>query len=53
MYRRDAGWLRDTQKALEQIKKAAEELDVDEGSRSAALKAQIIKSADDGLITHI
>jgi hypothetical protein len=52
-YRRDAGWLRDTQKALEQIKKAAEELDVDEGSRSAALKAQIIKSADDGLITHI
>lgn len=52
-YRRDAGWLRDTQKALEKIKKAAEELAVDEGSPSAELKTQIIKAADDGLITHI
>jgi hypothetical protein len=52
-YRRDAGWLRDTQKALEKIKKVAEQLDVVEGSRGAELKAQIINAADEGLITHI
>jgi hypothetical protein len=52
-YRRDAGWLRDTQKALRRIKKAVEELEVAHGSRNAELKAQIIKAADDGLITHI
>ena len=52
-YRRDAGWLRDAQKALEKVKKAAEALEVDEGSPSGQLKAQIIKAAEDGLITHI
>jgi hypothetical protein len=52
-YRRDTGWLHDTKKALERIKKAAEDLAVEEGSPSAELKARIIKAADDGLITHI
>jgi hypothetical protein len=52
-YRRDAGWLNDTKKALEKIKKAAEDLDIDEGSPSAELKAKIIKVADHGLITHV
>lgn len=52
-YRRDAGWLRDTKKALEKIKKAAEDLNVEESSQSAELKAKIIRAANDGLITHI
>lgn len=52
-YRRDAGWLRDTKKALEKIQSAAKELDVPEESRNAELKEQILKAADDGLITHI
>lgn len=52
-YRRDAGWLRDTKKALEEIETAAKELEVEEGSRNAQLKAKILKAAEDGLITHI
>jgi hypothetical protein len=51
-YRRDAGWLHHTKKALEKIKKAAKELEVD-GARNKELKDQIIKAADDGLIIHI
>lgn len=52
-YRRDAGWLHDTKKALEKIETAVKELDVPEGSRNAELKEQILKAAKDGLITHI
>lgn len=52
-YRRDAGWLRDTKKALEKIKTAVKDLDVVDGTRNAELKAQILKTAEDGLITHI
>ena len=51
-YRRDAGWLNHTKRALEKIKTAAKELEV-AGPRSEELKAQIIKAAEDGLITHI
>lgn len=51
-YRRDAGWLSDTKKALERIGAAAKELEV-EGPRNTELKAQIIKAAEDGLITHV
>jgi hypothetical protein len=52
-YRRDAGWLQDTQRALEKIKKAVEKLEVADGSPNADLKAQVMKAAEDGLITHI
>lgn len=52
-YRRDAGWLHDTKKALEKIKDAVKELEVVDGSRNAELKAQILKAAENGLITHI
>lgn len=52
-YRRDAGWLHDTQAALEKVKAAAAELEVADGSRNAELKAQILKAAEDGLTTHI
>jgi hypothetical protein len=51
-YRRDAGWLNDTKKALERIKAYAEQLEED-SSRTAELKSQIIKTADRGLIIHI
>jgi hypothetical protein len=51
-YRRDAGWLRDTKKALESIKAAAEKLEV-EGDRNDELRTSIIKAAEKGLITHI
>lgn len=51
-YRRDAGWLNHTKKALEKIKADAEQLEV-EGPRNAELKSQIIKDAEDGLITRI
>jgi hypothetical protein len=52
-YRRDAGWLRDTKKALEGIQAAVKELEVTEGSRNAELKARILDAAERGLITHI
>jgi len=52
-YRRDAGWLRDTKKALEKIQAAVNELDVPDDSRSAELKAQILEAAETGLIVHI
>lgn len=51
-YRRDAGWLNDTKKALEKIKTYAEQLEED-SSRNAELKSQIVKTADRGLIIHI
>lgn len=51
-YRRDAGWLSDTKKALEKIRSAAKQLEV-EGPRNTELKAQIIRAAEDGLITHV
>jgi len=52
-YRRDAGWLDDTKQALEKVKAAAEQLEVEEGSQNAELKRQIIAAAEDGLITHV
>lgn len=52
-YRRDAGWLHDTKKALEKIEAAVKELDVPEASRNAELKDQILKAAQKGLITHV
>ena len=52
-YRRDAGWLHDTQKALEKIKKAVQHLEVTEGSTNARLKAEILDAAKKGLITHV
>ncbi len=51
-YRRDFGWLRDTKKALEKIRDAAKDLEV-EGQRNEELREQIMKAADDGLIMHI
>ena len=51
-YRRDAGWLNHTKKALEKIRAYAEQLEV-EGSRNTELKSQIIETAEKGLITHI
>jgi len=45
-YRRDAGWLNHTKKALEKIKTAAAELEV-AGSRNEELRVQIIKAAKD------
>jgi hypothetical protein len=52
-YRRDSGWLHDTKVALEKIKAAVKEFEAVDGSRNAELKAQILKAAEDGLITHI
>ena len=52
-YRRDAGWLRDTKKALEKIKSAVKQLDVPAGSKNAQLKAQILEAAEKGLVIHI
>ena len=52
-YRRDAGWLRDTKKALENIQAAVKELEVADGSHNAELKAQILQAAERGLVTHI
>ncbi|MCA1556252.1 MAG: hypothetical protein LC747_06135 [Acidobacteria bacterium] len=52
-YRRDAGWLRDTKKALEDIQAAVKDLEVTEGSHNAELKAQILEAAERGLITHV
>ncbi|MDQ3755250.1 MAG: hypothetical protein M3371_11030 [Acidobacteriota bacterium] len=51
-YVRDAGWLRDAKKALEQIKAAAEKL-LEDNKTNAELKKRIIAIAEDGLITHI
>jgi len=52
-FRRDAGWLRDTKKALEKIKEAAQKLEVAQDSENGELKAKIIDAANKGLITHI
>jgi hypothetical protein len=52
-YRRDAGWLHDTKKALEKIKKVVKQLEVTEGSTNARLKAEILDAAEKGLITHV
>jgi hypothetical protein len=51
--RRDAGWLRDTKKALEKVEAAVKELDVADGSRNAEIKAQIQRVTEKGLITHV
>jgi hypothetical protein len=51
-YMRDAGWLEDTKKALEQIKAAAENL-LEDNRINTELKNKIIAAAEDGLITHI
>jgi hypothetical protein len=51
-YRRDAGWLSDAKRALEKIRGAAKQLEL-EDPRNTELKAQIIKAADEGLITHV
>ena len=51
-YRRDAGWLSDAKRSLEKIRGAAKQLDL-EDPKNTELKAQIIKAADDGLITHV
>jgi len=51
-YRRDASWLHDAKKALEKIADAVKKLEVEEGSHNAELRAQILKAAEDGLITH-
>lgn len=54
-YIRDAGWLEDTKKALEQIKTDAEKL-LEISNTNAELKEKIekiIAAADKGLVTHI
>jgi histone deacetylase complex regulatory component SIN3 len=51
-YMRDAGWLEDTKKALEQIKADAENL-LEDNQINAELKKKIIAIAEDGLIPHI
>jgi hypothetical protein len=54
-YMRDAGWLEDTKKALEQIKAEAEKL-LESDKINAELKEKIeriIAVADKGLVTHI
>lgn len=52
-YMRDAGWLRDTKEALEQIKKEAEKLSVEGDEMNTELKRKIIAAAKKGLISHI
>jgi hypothetical protein len=51
-YRRDSGWLHDAKAALTKIEAAAKELEIDR-PRSAELRTQILKLAEDGLITRI
>ncbi len=52
-YIRDAGWLEDTKKALEQIKADAEKLSVEGDETNAELKRKIIAAAEKGLILHL
>ena len=54
-YMRDAGWLKDTQKALEQIKADAEELSKDNEINDELRKRvmRILAAAKEGLVTHI
>ena len=52
-YMRDAGWLEDTKKALEQIKADAEKLSVEGDEANAELKRKIIAAAEKGLILHL
>jgi hypothetical protein len=52
-YRRDYGWLQFTKKVLEKIKASAVLIEAPEGSRNAALKQEIIKLVDEGLIPHM
>lgn len=51
-YIRDAAWLEDTKKALEQIKTDAEKLSEDK-EMNAEIKRRIIAAAENGLITHV
>lgn len=51
-YRRDASWLRDAKTALTKIEAAAMELGAD-SARNEELKNEIIKFAEDGLVTHL
>ena len=51
-YLRDAGWLEDTKKALEQIESDAEKL-LEDNEVNAALKKKIIATAEKGLIAHV
>lgn len=52
-YKRDARWLYHTKQALEKIKAAAEQFQVEAGSQNSELQRRIIEVAEDGLITHI
>ncbi|MBA3246621.1 MAG: hypothetical protein H0T63_00895 [Pyrinomonadaceae bacterium] len=52
-YKRDAGWLEDTKKALEKIKNVAEKLSVEDNEANAELKQRIIAAAELGLRQHI
>lgn len=52
-YKRDARWLRDAKKALEQIKVEVEKLSVDDNEANSQAKKNIIEIAKKGLITHL
>lgn len=50
---RDGRWLHHTKKALEKIKTTAEKFEAPQDSPNNKLKQEIIKAAEDGLITHL